>query len=207
MKTRLYAILIGGTLLIITGLVLLFTSKNSNTKHNYANEVVVTPTVFVKLSQKNNINTSSWETFEDKKLKFTMKHPINVILDPRQTSEGRITAFVFAEDKDQLLPGKIPVLYIADTGKIGIDGFSAFRKGDCGTQCTVSYKDVSWVNINNAYGVKNPFSKDSLNYFLTDKNRTRSVVNFYVGGYTKDEKIVQAKVDIFEQMIKTIQFT
>jgi hypothetical protein len=91
---------------------------------------------------------------------------------------------------------------------LGIDGFSAFRKGDCGTKCKVSYKTVPWVNINNTYGVKNPMPGDVHNYFLTDKEQTRTVMNVYVGGYVADkEKAVQEKIKIFEQMIKTFQFT
>jgi hypothetical protein len=173
-----------------------------------ADEVVVTPTAYVRLDKGSEDERSSWQTYTDKKLGFSIQHPENVILDARQTVDGRIIVFVFAEDKEEPLPGKVTALYVADTTKIGIDGFSAFRKGDCGTKCKVSYKTVPWVNINNTYGVKNPMPGDVHNYFLTDKEQTRTVMNVYVGGYVADkEKAVQEKIKIFEQMIKTFQFT
>jgi hypothetical protein len=105
------------------------------------------------------------------------------------------------------LSGNVPALYIADTTKLGIDGFSAFRKGDCGTKCPVSYKAVPWVNINNSFGIKNPMPGDVHNYFLTDKEQTRTVMNVYVGNYTDEkDKTVQEKIKTFEKMIKTFQF-
>jgi hypothetical protein len=203
MKVNKYIFIIGG-IIFLAG-VFLFVSKNGS-KNTIANEVVITPTAFMKLSQASDVDTSSWEMYEDKKLKFTMNHPASVIIDPRQTSKGRITAFIFEEDKDKPLPGNVTVLYIADTGKKGSDGFSAFRKGDCGTDCKVSYKNVSWININNAYGVKNPMPNDVVNYFLTDKDQSKPVINFYAGGYMKKEKDVQEKINTFEQMIKTMKF-
>jgi hypothetical protein len=140
-------------------------------------EVVVTPTAYLKLEKNAQEETSSWQTYADKKLGFSMEHPVTVILDERQTVAGRIIVFVLAEDKEAPLPGKVTALYIADTTKIGTDAFSAFRKGDCGTECKVSYKTVPWVNINNAYGVKNPMPGDTQNYFLADKEQARTVMN------------------------------
>ncbi len=192
-------------IVVLAGAFMIANSKH-DAKKAYVEEVVVTPTGFMKISQAADVDTSSWQTFKDEKLKFTMKYPSNVVIDERQTSEGRITAFIFEEDKGQPLPGKVTTLYIADTHKKGVDGFSAFRKGDCGKECNVSYKNASWININNTYGVKNPMQGDVANYFLTDKNQLDSVINFYVGGYLKKEKAVQDKIDTFEQMIKTVQF-
>jgi hypothetical protein len=171
------------------------------------NEVVVTPTAYLKLEKNAQEELSSWQTYTDKKLGFSIQHPETVILDERQTVAGRIVAFVFSEDKEAPLPGKVTVLYVADTAKIGIDGFSAFRKGDCGKECTVSYKNVPWVNINNTFGVKNPMPGDVHNYFLTDKEQTRTVLNVYVGGFVDEkDKAVQEKIKLFEKMIKTFQF-
>ncbi len=197
-------ILVG--IILVAGVFMFVNNKPKEMKKAYVEEVVVTPAAFMNLSQAADVDTSSWETFTDEKLKFTMKHPSNVIIDERQTSEGRITVFIFEEDTEEPLPGKVTALYIADTGKKGVDSFSAFRKGDCGKECNVSYKNASWVNINNTYGIKNPMQGDVANYFLTDKKQANSVINFYVGGYTKKEKAVQGKIDIFEQMIKTVQF-
>ena len=101
------------------------------------NEVVVTPTAYLKLEKDSQEASSSWQTFTDKKLGFSLQYPDTVIIDERQTVDGRIIAFVFVEDKAAPLPGKVTALYVADTTKIGIDGFSAFRKGDCGTKCSV----------------------------------------------------------------------
>jgi hypothetical protein len=197
-------ILIG--IIVVAGAFMFIKNNKKEAKSAYIEEVVMTPTGFMKLSQSDDVDMSSWETFTNEKLKFTMKHPANVVIDERQTSEGRITAFIFEKDVEQSLPGKVTALYIADTGKKGVDGFSAFRKGDCGKECKVSYKNVTWININNVYGVKNPMPGDVANYFLTDKNQSSNVINFYVGGYIKKEKGVQEKIDTFEQMIKTVEF-
>jgi hypothetical protein len=201
-------------LLIITGLVVVFGGRvvvgNTAVQQLIApvDEVVVTPTAYVKLEKNTQEETSSWQRFTDKKLGFSMQHPDTVLLDERQTVDGRIVVFVFAEEKEAPLPGKVTALYVADTTKIGIDGFSAFRKGDCGTKCTVSYKTVPWVNINNTFGVKNPMPGDVHNYFLTDKEQSRTVMNVYVGGFmAEQDKAVQEKIKVFEEMIKTFQFT
>jgi hypothetical protein len=101
-------------------------------------EVVVTPTAYQTLEKDPQEELASWRTYTEKKLGFSIQHPETVMLDPPQTVDGRIIVFVFAEDKEVPLSGKVPALYIADTTKIGSDGFSAFRKGDCGTNCPVS---------------------------------------------------------------------
>lgn len=166
-------------------------------------EVVVVPETFEKLTKDK--DASSWQTFTAEQGRFTIQHPANVTIDERQTSPGRITVFIFEEDKTASLPGKVTALYIAETNKKDVDGFTAFRKGDCGRECKVSYKNVSWININNAYGVKNPLPGDVHNYYLTDKNKTKSVINAYVGGYLEtNDKEVQKKIKMFENMIKTL---
>jgi hypothetical protein len=202
------------SLLIITGLAVVFGGRvvvgNASVQQLIApvNEVVVTPTSYIKLEKDAQKELSVWQTYTDEKLGFSMQHPDTVILDARQTAVGRIIVFVTASDKAAPLPGKVTALYVADTTKIGIDGFSAFRKGDCGTKCTVSYKTVPWVNINNTFGVKNPMPGDVHNYFLTDKEQSRTVMNVYVGGFVDEkDKAVQEKIKTFEKMIKTFQFT
>lgn len=186
----------------------IFLGKNNNKQKTAAvEEIVVTPTSFIKISQSADVDTSSWNTFSDEKLKFSIKYPSNIIIDERQTAQDRLYVFIFDEDKDKRLPGKVTALYIADTHKKGVDGFTAFRSGDCGKECKISYRTVLWININNAYGVKNPLPGDIHNYYLTDKKQEGSVINVYVGGYTdKKDKEVQIKINTFEEMIKTIYF-
>jgi|SRR5882672_4084183 len=182
---------------------LFFFHKNAVQK--IAEEPVKVPTSYTK--QTSTVDTSSWKTFSDKQLSFSIKYPSSVMLDSRQTSQGRIDVFIFTEDKAKQLPGKVTALYIANTYKAGLDGFSAFRKGDCKQPCTISYKNTPWVNINNAYGIQNPLSGDVSNYYLTDKDQKGLVINAYVGGYkNKAYQEVKKKMDIFEQMIRTIQF-
>lgn len=167
---------------------------------------VPTPSSYRKISPAYG-QAASWRIFTDSQLKYSIKYPGNVVVDGRQTVQGRITIFVFDEDKTASLPGKVTALYLADTHKKGIDGFTAFSRGDCGSNCNVSYKKTDWININNVYGIKNPRPNDIHNYYLTDKAQTGTVVNVYVGGYTNvKEKGVQEKIDTFEEMIKTIQF-
>lgn len=192
------------TLGVITAL--FFFHKSS--VQNIAEEKVIVPTTFNKETP--NVDTSSWKTFSDKQLTLSMKYPSTVMLDSRQTSQGRMDVFIFTEDKAKQLPGKVPVLYIANTHKVGLDGFSAFRKGDCKQPCTISYKTTQWININNAYGIRNPLTGDVDNYYLTDKNQKGTVLNVYIGGYTggytnKESKDTKKKMDTFEQMIRTIQ--
>ena len=201
-------------LIAVAGIILLagiLAGFNSMTKkqskiQKYTEEVVVTPTVFMKISQPD-VNTSSWTIFKNENFKLSIKYPENVIIDERQTVKDKIYVFIFEEDKEEPLPGKVTALYVANTHKKGIDGFNAFRRGDCGKECKVSYRKVSWVNINNMYGIKNPMPDDVQNYFLTDKIQSGSVINVYVGGYvnTKDKE-VQEKLKTFEQMIKTVRF-
>ena len=200
--------------LLITSLVMVFGGRvivgnESSQKHNaVADEVVVTPTAYLKVEKNAQDEVSSWQTYTDKKLGFSMQHPETVIRDERQTVEGRIIVFIDASDKEAPLPGKVTALYIADTTKIGSDGFTAFRKGDCGKECSVSYKTVPWVNINNTFGVKNPMPGDVQNYFLTDKAQSRTVMNVYVGGFVDEkDKAVQEKLKTFEKLIKTFEFT
>jgi hypothetical protein len=169
-------------------------TKDTNPKSTYIAEVVLTPTAYITIPPPQS-DISSWRTFTDQKLQLSMKYPPQVMLDPRQTSQDRIYAFIFTEDKVATLPGNVTALYLADTNKKGVDGFSAFRKGDCGTECPISYKKTAWVNINNVYGIKNQIPGDVHNYFLTDKNMSGSVVNAYVGGYITEEKDVQDKIE------------
>jgi hypothetical protein len=208
LKSKPHLIILGG-ILLLTVLLLAGTSfinkKSEQPKKAYVEEVVVVPTSYTKIPQPKS-DTSSWKTFSDKNLKLTLKYPPDVMIDPRQTSENRITVFIFDEDKTASLPGKVTALYIADTHKSFTDGFSAFRKSDCSKECEISYKNTEWININNVYGVKNPLPDDVHNYYLTDKNMTGSVVNVYVGGYISQDKVVLDKIKVFEEMIKTIQF-
>lgn len=186
----------------------IFFTKNKTSQYTFAPTptAVPTPSEYRKLSSADNV-TTSWQTFTDDQLKYSIKYPDNVVIDKRQTVQGRITVFVFDEDKTASLPGKVTALYLADTHKKGIDGFTAFSRGDCGSECKVSFKKADWININNVYGIKNPLPNDIHNYYLTDKGQTDTVVNVYVGGYTNEKgKGVQEKIDIFEKMIKTIQF-
>ena len=176
-------------------------------KRAYVPEVVLTPAVFEKVPEIAQEQVTSWELFTEEKLKLSLQHPTTVILDERQTVEGKMYVFIFAEDQEESLPGKVTALYVADTDKKGMDGFSAFRKGDCERECKISYKNASWVKINNTYGIKNPMPNDVHNYFLTDKDRKEAVVNVYVGGYIDEkDKVVQEKIKTFEQMIQTIKY-
>jgi len=203
-------------LIIVLGLILLagiiFIVMSVNKKHTdsqttLVEEIVVTPASFIKISQSPDIDTSSWNTFSDEKLKFSIKYPSHIILDERQTVQDKLYVFIFDEDKVKRLPGKVTALYIADTHKKGVDGFTAFRQSDCGRECNISYKTVPWVNINNVYGIQNPLPADVHNYYLTDKTQTGSVINVYIGGYLDKKDIeVQDKIETFEQVIKTIQF-
>jgi hypothetical protein len=200
-----YALILGVLLVVFGGKVVV--GNEAAKKQSVAEEVVVTPTAYIKLEKEPQEEVSSWQTYTDTKLGFSIQHPENIILDERQTAEGRIIVFIEAADKNEPLPGKVTALYIADTTKIGIDGFTAFRKGDCGKECKVSYKTVPWVNINNSFGVKNPMPGDAQNYFLTDKEQQRTVLNLYVGGFVDEkDKAVQEKIQLFEKMIKTFQF-
>ena len=201
------------TLTMLIGIAWISFSKKpfseTNQQTSLVEEVVVTPANYTKISRTAETikEISSWKTFIQEKLKFSIQYPANVVLDERQTVQGKIYVFIFAEDQEASLSGKVTALYIADTGKKDIDGFSAFRKGDCGKECKISYKQVSWVNINNLYGIKNPLPGDIHNYYLTNKEQTESVINVYAGGYLdKEEKSVQEKIKIFEQMIQTMQF-
>ena len=204
-------IFLGALFFLILGLIagtFFFQAKNTPPKFTFSPTptVVPTPKEYRKIEPADN-ETASWNEFSDTKLKYVIKHPKNIILDNRQTSEGRLTVFIFTEDKTASLPGKVTALYLADTGKTGIDGFTAFSRGDCGKECEASHTNSDWVAINNVYGIKNPMPNDVHNYFLTDKNMSGSVLNAYVGGYTNvEDKAVQNKIAMFEEMIKTIQF-
>jgi hypothetical protein len=108
---------------IILGLIILsagsvFYKNSMSPKTTYVEEVVLTPTSYIKIPQPES-DTSSWKTFSEKSLKFIIRYPENVILDARQTSKDRIYVFIFEEDKDAVLPGKVTALYIADTHKKG----------------------------------------------------------------------------------------
>ncbi|MGH7204500.1 MAG: hypothetical protein ACREHC_08745 [Candidatus Levyibacteriota bacterium] len=165
------------------------------------------PSIFVKIPPPTQ-NTSSWKTFSENKIKLTMKYPSSMMLDPRQTVEGRIYAFIYTEDQKNDIENKVPTLYVVDTHSTNLDGFSAFKKADCGSNCNVLPENSQWVNLNNLYGIKNPQSKDIYNYFLTDKKQSGDVVNVYIGGYKNmDDPKVKQKVDQFDQVIKTIQFS
>jgi hypothetical protein len=204
-------VFLGALLFLILGLlagISFFQAKNSPPKIAFSPTptVVPTPKEYRKIEPADN-ETASWNEFSDTKLKYVIKHPKNIILDKRQTSESRLTVFIFDEDKTATLPGKVTALYLADTGKSGIDGFTAFSRGDCGKECAVSHTNSDWVRINSVYGIKNPLPEDVHNYFLTDKTMSGSVLNAYVGGYTNvEDKTVQRKIEVFEEMIKTIQF-
>ncbi len=205
--TKLHILLICLLLLIAFGSVSYFLShkKFQRATDAYVIEPVITPTGYVTLKPTN--NTTSWKTFSDETLHYSVKYPSNVIIDTRQTVEGHVTVFIFSEDKTEPLPGQVTSLYIANTNRNAIDGFSAFQQGDCGTKCNVSYKKVTWVTVNNVYGVKNPLPNDNNNYYFTDKKQSGPVINVYVGGYVDtNTKGVKEKIATFEEIIKTINF-
>jgi hypothetical protein len=207
-----HLIFLGIILLIIVGLLagtFYFTKNSSPTRqHTFAPTptTVPEPSEYRKISSDDKV-TASWKIFTDDKLQYSIHHPENIILDVRQTSQGRINVFIFKEDKTASLPGKVTALYLADTQKSGVDGFTAFSRGDCGATCNIEYKNADWVTFNNAYGVRNPIKTDQSNWFLTDKNKKGSVINVYIGGYLDiKNKKVQERFELFEEMIKTITF-
>lgn len=158
--TNKHVLLISAILLLACGLLVgafLFQSNNRPLKFTFSPTptVVPTPKEYRKI-QPAGREAESWLTFTDKSLQYVIKHPKNIIIDKRQTSEGRLTVFIFDEDKTASLPGKITALYLADTGKSGIDGFTAFSRGDCGKDCAVPHTTSDWVTVNNVYGIKNP---------------------------------------------------
>lgn len=206
-----HIIFLGIILLITIGFLagaFYFTKKSVTRQHAFA----PTPTAVPEPSEYRKISsidktTASWKIFTDDKFQYSIRYPEDVILDARQTSQGRINVFIFKEDKTASLPGKVTALYLADTQKTNVDGFTAFSRGDCGTECKIEYKNADWVTFNNAYGIKNPMQTDQSNWFLTDKDKKGSVINAYIGGYLdiKDKK-VQERFELFEEMIKTITF-
>jgi hypothetical protein len=206
-----HVLLISAILFLALGLLtgaLLFQSTNRPPQFAFSPTPTVVPTPKeYREMQPAGRQFESWQTFTDTTLKYQINHPKNIIIDKRQTSEGRITVFIFDEDKTASLPGKVTALYMADTGKRGIDGFTAFSRGDCGKECDISHTNSDWITVNNVYGVKNPLPDDVHNYYLTDKDMTGSVLNAYVGGYiAAEDQAVQKKIDLFEEMIKTIRF-
>jgi hypothetical protein len=82
---------------------------DSTSTSQEASEVnaVVTPAKFAMITAAPEIEKSSWATYEDKNHSFTLKYPPEVTIDERQTSAGRITVFVFEEDAEKELPGKV----------------------------------------------------------------------------------------------------
>ena len=98
-----HVILISAILLLACGLLagaFLFQSNNRSPQFAFSPTptVVPTPKEYRKI-QPAGRETESWLTFINKSLQFSIKHPKNIILDKRQTSEGRITVFIFDEDK------------------------------------------------------------------------------------------------------------
>ena len=86
----------------------LFQSKTTPPKFAFAPTptVVPTPQEYRKIDPATD-ETASWNEFSDKKLQYAIKHPKNIMLDKRQPSEGRLTVFIFDEDKTATLPGKV----------------------------------------------------------------------------------------------------
>ena len=203
--------IIGAILFLTLGLLagaFLFQSQNTPPKFVFSPtpSVVPTPQEYRKIESANP-EADTWQSFTDNTLKYVIKHPKEIIIDKRQTSAGRLTVFIFDEDKTASLPGKVTALYLADTGKRGIDGFTAFSRGDCGKECDIAHTNSDWVTVNNVYGIKNPLPEDVHNYYLTDQNMMGSVLNAYVGGYiAAEDQAVQKKIGLFEEMIKTIRF-
>jgi hypothetical protein len=205
-KYTLYIVIL--LVIVIAGGAVIYSKNTPSHFSSFNSNAVATPMPadFAKVPKPVQ-NTSSWKTFTDKALKISMKYPTTVMIDPRQTVTGQLYAFIFTSDKDSDIANKVPTLFIADTHSTKLDAFSAFKKSDCGSNCTASPKNSNWVLLNNMYGIKNPLSKDVYNYYLTDKNQSGNVVNVYVGGYTNlDVPIVKKKIDEFDQIIKTIQF-
>ncbi|MEK7570661.1 MAG: hypothetical protein AAB553_00165 [Patescibacteria group bacterium] len=189
----------------IIGTSILFTNKQTSTP--FKAYPTAKPTQFITIPTPD-AAIDTWQTFTDETLRYSMKYPEDIMIDERQTSEGRITVFIFAEDSKKKLPGKVTALYLANTNKKGIDGFSAFRKSDCGSNCKTYPDKTDWVIINNGYGIRNPLPKDIHNYYLTDKNERGNVLNVYVGGYINEKDVsVTKKIETFEQMIQTITFS
>jgi hypothetical protein len=154
------------------------------------------------------IDTSAWEIYTDEKLAFSVKHPKDIIVDGRQTVKGKRTAFVFQEDQEKPLPNNVPTLFVVDTGNKDYDGLTVYKYADCKQPCTAETQTANWVALNeSAYGIKNPNKTDAVNYFLTDKNTSGSVVNMYVGN-VKDIKAkeMQEKIKTLEAIITTIEF-
>lgn len=166
---------------------------------------MVKPTGYILISPPE-IKTSSWKTHTDRSLNVSLQYPSSVMIDKRQTTEGRRVAFIAKEDKQTPLPG-VPTLFLTGLPGTGMDGYDVFAKTDCPQPCTLLPQDLSWIQVNNVYGIKNPRPQDRGNYYLTDENKTGAIVNIYIGGLDKesDEK-TEKKIETFDRMIRTLTF-
>lgn len=148
---------------------------------------------------------SKWKLYADEKLGITIRYPSTVMLDERQTTRGRLNAFIFAQDSSIPLPGTVPVLFIAGNQGTERDPFLVFQQSDCGTPCPITEADVQQVTMNQVIGIINPRLHDTHSYYLTDTKKSGPVINAYIGknADTSDTHVIE-KIAIFEDMIRTI---
>lgn len=167
---------------------------------------MVKPTGFIPVSP-TETDTASWKTYRNKSLSVSLKYPSSVIIDTRQTTEGRRVAFIAAGDKRAPLPD-VPTVFLTGFPGAGEDGFDVFSRTDCSQPCTILPQNVTWVQINNAFGIKNPLPGDRENYYLTDERKSGPILNVYIGGLNgqTDEK-TEKKIELFEMIISTISFS
>jgi hypothetical protein len=177
-------------------------SKNKHTPE----KVVPSPSAihYYKFPQPS-IDISTWNTYTDPILKFSIKYPSNVMIDPMDNFPGQRFSFIFT-DLDWKNLGRnadyYESIHIYSQGSTGKDAFDAYINSGCGKPCNAIREFADWVAINNAYGIQY-LGEYGSTYYITDEKKSGDVIFLSIN---RANGLDKQKLDILNQMIRTIRF-
>lgn len=153
------------------------------------------------------VDTSTWNIYYDPILKFSIKYPSEVMIDPGAIGTGEFVAFIFKDEDWRNLPrnsGGYEKLEIYDRGGVGKSAFETFKNVECGEPCKKKEEEARKVKINNAYGI-NLSNNLGYNFYLTDKDEKGNTIRVILdtGFYPRLDK---NKLFTLESMMKTLKF-
>ncbi len=143
--------------------------------------------------------TANWKTYVDAKLNFSIKYPPQIAIY-RTLSEGGVE-FVKSENKEKdLREVNTLAVYSREVG--GTNPEEVFKNSECPKPCN---EKIEQVELNNAMGVKTlgPGYPYTYNYYLTNKNKTATVVRLFISPNNIDP---DKDLTLFEKMFFTFKF-
>lgn len=202
-RKKLILAVTGGSLVAFVALTF-FAQKQHTSQQQVVATVTPTPTPYA-LSQPD-VDTSTWKTYTDPVLKYSIKYPENVMIDPGFNLPGTATSFIFTDENWKTLPRNSH--QYESLGIYARHGFGESPRDVGEDPYEQAVKDFGYggfqrIVINNSYGIE---LKGGNTYYLTENEDVKKGKAFISLGIATFQGSDSKKLEILNQMLHTFKF-